>query len=70
MKINPPSFRGSLDVAFRNREAMAARSRGRKPTECGAKRFESREAAAANIDPEIAVAASRLSVLFLLEPLG
>jgi hypothetical protein len=56
-----PARSGSLEVAhFRNREAMAALSRGRKPTEKSAKQTGSREAAAADFARTPAAAPSGL----------
>jgi hypothetical protein len=51
-------------VHFGNREAIAASSRGRKPTETRHKSGLSREAAAAHSARPIAAAASRLLVFF------
>jgi hypothetical protein len=56
----------SFEVAlFRYREAMAASSRGRKPTGTRQKRNLSREAAAEISARPIAVAASRLATIFV-----
>jgi N-formylglutamate amidohydrolase len=53
------------DAPFGNREAMAARSRGRNPRETRQEQDLSREAAAAMGRAEFAAAASRLATFFV-----
>ena len=55
---------------FHNREAMTADSLGRQPKENKVKAIVSREAAAADRARCIAVAASRLRILFVSKTLG
>jgi hypothetical protein len=56
----------SFEIAtFRNREAMAARSRGRQPTEFRQIRNMSREAVTGLSARRVAAAASRLTTFFV-----
>jgi hypothetical protein len=59
------SPKGLMISYFRNREAMAACSRGRKPTGTRQESDLSREAAAEISARPIAVAASRLAIIFV-----